>query len=271
MSIDTTYEIVPLPSGGTIMAAVHEGECFFSPRHVCEELGIDWKSQYRKIDRDPVLRTYVVIMTTRLPGDTQARSYYMLPIPMLSGWLFTIKKVAPEIQAKLNLYRAEGFLALDTWFRQGMRQDQEVQQKIEVPKTLAEALRAYADQVEETERLKAVVDETLPKAALVDAHYHALNKMTVAQFARTLDGVNSNKIKAALKHHGVLYVDGKGRYRVYSRFRDTHFVEKRNETYGSIDIYPREMGRNLIIKLYRSGKLVMKKGHEDAWKEEVWT
>lgn len=45
----------------------------------------------------------------------------MLPIEFLSGWLFTIKKVAPEVQAKLNLYRAEGFRALDAWFRQGLR------------------------------------------------------------------------------------------------------------------------------------------------------
>lgn len=50
---------------------------------------------------------------------------FMLPIEFANGWLFTIKKVRPELQAKLNLFRAEAFLALDAWFRQGLRKDDE--------------------------------------------------------------------------------------------------------------------------------------------------
>lgn len=135
----TAYTTVPLPSGGSIVAAVKDGECFFSPRHVCQEMGINWQTQFRKIASDPVLAPTVVEMTT-VALDGKKRLTAMLPLSMLSGWLFTIKKVAPAIQGKLNLYRAEGFLALDAWFRQGLRQDQEVQQKIKVPQTLAEAL-----------------------------------------------------------------------------------------------------------------------------------
>jgi len=120
------------------VAAVKDGECLFSPRHVCQEMGIDWPGQYVKIKADPVLSEAVVEITTPSAGGPQRT--VALPLSMLSGWLFTIKKVAPAIQGKLNLYRAEGFLALDAWFRQGLRQDQEVQQKIKVPQTLAEAL-----------------------------------------------------------------------------------------------------------------------------------
>lgn len=68
-------------------------------------------NQYRKIKEDQVLATCVVEITTQLPSSRQSRAYTMLPIEFLSGWLFTIKKVAPEVQAKLNLYRAEGFRA----------------------------------------------------------------------------------------------------------------------------------------------------------------
>lgn len=105
----------------TILAAVTaDDRCYFSPRHVCEALGIDWKSQHVKIKTDPVLATTVVEITTMRP-DGSSIPAIMLPIEFLSGWLFTIKKVRPEVQDKLNVFRAKGFVALDAWFRKGLR------------------------------------------------------------------------------------------------------------------------------------------------------
>ncbi|NHZ48387.1 phage antirepressor N-terminal domain-containing protein [Nitratidesulfovibrio liaohensis] len=94
----------------TILAAVTpDDRCYFSPRHVCEALGIDWKSQHVKIKADPVRAKGVVEITTPSAGGAQRTA--MLPIEFLSGWLFTIKKVSPEVQDKLNVFRAEGFVA----------------------------------------------------------------------------------------------------------------------------------------------------------------
>jgi len=70
-------------------------------------LGIDWNGQRVKIMTDPVLSQGVEEISTPSAGGNQKTT--MLPIEFLSGRLFTIKKVAPEVQAKLNLYRAEGF------------------------------------------------------------------------------------------------------------------------------------------------------------------
>ncbi|MEG6504485.1 phage antirepressor N-terminal domain-containing protein [Nitratidesulfovibrio sp. 1201_IL3209] len=86
-----------------------DDRCYFLPRHVCEALGIDWKSQHVKIKADPVLTKGVVKITTPSAGGYQRT--LMLPIEFLSGWLFTIKKVRPEVQDKLNVFRAEGFVA----------------------------------------------------------------------------------------------------------------------------------------------------------------
>ena len=87
-----------------------DNKCDISPNHVCQALVIDWMNQYRKIKADQVLTATMVEMTT-VARDGKSRTMSMLPIEFLSGWLFTIKKVAPEVQAKLNLYRAEGFRA----------------------------------------------------------------------------------------------------------------------------------------------------------------
>jgi hypothetical protein len=113
--------------GERVLAAVTEdNKAYFSPRHVCNALGIDWKSQHVKIKADPVLSSVVVEITTTA-RDGKNYKMFMLPIEYANGWLFTIKKVRPELQAKLNLFRTEGYAALDAWFRQGLRNDPEVQ------------------------------------------------------------------------------------------------------------------------------------------------
>jgi hypothetical protein len=91
--------------GSNILATVTaDNKCYFSPNHVCEALGVAWSGQYVKIKADPVLSSVIKeILTTARDGKSY--KYLMLPIEFLSGWLFTIKKVAPEVQAKLNLYR----------------------------------------------------------------------------------------------------------------------------------------------------------------------
>ena len=100
----------------TILAAVTaDDRCYFSPRHVCEALGIDWNGQRVKILADQVLAKGVEVISTPSAGGSQRTA--MLPIEFLSGWLFTIKKVRPEVQDKLNVFRADGFVALDAWWK----------------------------------------------------------------------------------------------------------------------------------------------------------
>lgn len=59
---------------------------------------------------DPVLSTTVTKMVTMRPDGSRIPAV-MLPIEYANGWLFTIKKVRPELQAKLYLFRTEGI----TW------------------------------------------------------------------------------------------------------------------------------------------------------------
>jgi hypothetical protein len=75
--------------GSNILATVtQDNKCYFSPSHVCEALGIDWKTQHRKTMADQVLTATMVEMTT-VARDGKSRTMSMLPIEFLSGWLFT--------------------------------------------------------------------------------------------------------------------------------------------------------------------------------------
>lgn len=117
--------------GTEILAAISDdGQCYFSPRHVCQDIGLDWASQFTKIKNDPFLASLIRNITTQLPGTSQRRTYTMLPIAALAGWLFTIKRARPEVQDKVNLYRLEAFHVLHNWFQKGLKDDPAVIQRM---------------------------------------------------------------------------------------------------------------------------------------------
>lgn len=98
-----------------------------------------------------------------------------------------------------------------------------------------------------------------PKADVFDAHCG--RTVTLADFTRTLDGVNTNRVKTDLVFLRYLYRGSTG-VRVYSQYRDTHFVEKVNPyKHGDRDIYVTQEGKKLLTKLYKEGKLTMKVGY----------
>lgn len=94
----TRTEIITIADTPVPAAVGQDGKVYFSPKAICEGLGIDWPSQYVKIKADAVLSSCVVEIT--MQGSGQGRATVMLPKEMAPGWLFTIKKVAPEVQAK---------------------------------------------------------------------------------------------------------------------------------------------------------------------------
>lgn len=251
--------------GEYILAAVTEdGKAYFSPRHVCDALGITWSRQRKKIMEDDVLATCVAEMATQLPGSGQRRKYTMLPIEFANGWLFTIKKVRPELQDKLNLFRAEAYHALDLWFRKGLRYKEDALEALGLPdfESPAEAARAWAEEREQRIELEAENATLRPKAKVYEACF-ADRQMSVVQFARTLHGVNSMKVKEDLMRAGYLRRSG-GVYRVRGKFRDKFFAERISPFRGFVTIIALDGGKEKMVELYLDGKLTMRRGFEHA-------
>lgn len=98
MTNTTRTEIITIADTPVPAAVGHDGKVYFSPKAICEGLGIGWTAQFEKIKTDPVLSTCVREIRMQVGG--QGRDVIMLPKEMAPGWLFTIKKVAPEVQAK---------------------------------------------------------------------------------------------------------------------------------------------------------------------------
>lgn len=86
---------------------------------------MDWKGQFNRIKRDDVLSTCVVVMTTQLPNDTQARQVLFLDLDYLNGWLFGIdaNRVKPELKDKIVAYQHYCYKVLAGHFNDEIKND----------------------------------------------------------------------------------------------------------------------------------------------------
>ena len=122
-----------------------------------------------------------------------------------------------------------------------------------------EAAKAWALAIEEKQEVEGRLAIAEPKAAVYD-EVVAPNVLTLTDFCRRLEGVNIMAVKRSLCMANVFYVAPDGGYRVYARYRDTHFAEKFDKDYGSRTFHVLPEGQKLLTRLYHEGKLTMKKG-----------
>lgn len=99
-----------------IQVLSHEGKPYVAMKPICENIGLDWRAQRKRILRHEVLKKGVVIMTTPSKGGDQ--EMITLPLGMLNGWLFGIEinRVKPEIRETLRLYQLECYDVLYNHF-----------------------------------------------------------------------------------------------------------------------------------------------------------
>ncbi len=99
--------------GDPITVALAGEEMYVPLRSLTEFLGLEWSSQFRRLQRDEILASRVqqVIVTS---ADGRQREMICLPLDLLPGWLFgiTASRVRAELQPKLMRYRSEAFRVL---------------------------------------------------------------------------------------------------------------------------------------------------------------
>ncbi len=88
---------------------------------ICDNLGLDWTAQFRRIKRNESLNQ-VIAMTTMTSQGKDGKSYLvemlMMPIKYINGWLFGVdaSRVKPEIKPRLLEYQRECFDVLANHF-----------------------------------------------------------------------------------------------------------------------------------------------------------
>ena len=96
-----------------------DGEVFVPIRPVCENLGVAWSPQLRRINRDPVLSEEAISVTVTV--TQQGREMICLPLKFVPGWLFGMNadRVKPEIRERLITYQRECYDVLAEAFQEG--------------------------------------------------------------------------------------------------------------------------------------------------------
>lgn len=92
--------------GDKINGIRKDGVIYTVAKQLCENLGVDWKSQRRKIRQDEVLNEGTVIMT---PHQISTQETLLIRADLVPLWLTSISanKVKPELKSKIVTYRKE--------------------------------------------------------------------------------------------------------------------------------------------------------------------
>jgi hypothetical protein len=94
----------------SLAAAVLDGKPYVAMKPICENLGLQWRAQYHRIKRHPVLNQVVSMTDTTSygqDGKTYNAEMLMLPLDYLNGWLFgiDISRIKEELKPRLMEYQ----------------------------------------------------------------------------------------------------------------------------------------------------------------------
>ncbi len=111
-------ELVKVPFYyGDVLDATREGDkVLVSLRRCCDNLGINYAKQLKKLKGKEW--ACVSLRDMQMPGDNQVRSYAMVDLETLPGWLFSIdaRNVAEHVRKKLVRYQREAAAVLAKHF-----------------------------------------------------------------------------------------------------------------------------------------------------------
>lgn len=120
----------------TLIVATRNEQRLVAMRSVCEGIGLDWKAQHSRIQRDEVLSSTVVMMTM-VAQDGKNRETVCLPLEYLNGWLFGIdvSRCREEIRPALIQYKRECYQVLANYWQQGEAVNHRAQKALRTPLT----------------------------------------------------------------------------------------------------------------------------------------
>lgn len=115
------FSVIEVPFHQDTVLVVQDalGEQYVAMRPTVEALGLDWKAQLKRIQRDEALSEGLIALPVPSAGGDQDTN--VLPVELFHGWLFTldVRRVKPEIQEKLLAYKRECFDVLHSYFTEG--------------------------------------------------------------------------------------------------------------------------------------------------------
>lgn len=106
--------------GQPISVIPHNNQLYVAIKPICENMGVQWHAQRKRIQRDEVLSS-VESMMDSTAADGKNYKFSCLPLEFINGWLFGIdaNRVRPEIRGNILQYKRECFKVLSDYWQKG--------------------------------------------------------------------------------------------------------------------------------------------------------
>lgn len=188
MSISTqkaAYVVAKI--NNTDLTLIENGQKLVPIKPVCEILGVDAKAQRNRIDRDPILSSVGVIMTST-GADGKQYEMVCLPLKFVFGWLFTIHpdRVSPDAREAVIRYKLQCYDALYRHFSEYYDfveyRNRLMHEKMEFMNQVREEFRTAKERLDEA---KATLQQV---AGLTYQEYKALNLQMQLPFNQVMEG-----------------------------------------------------------------------------------
>ena len=147
------------------VAIIEGGDVYVPLRLLCTFLGVNYRSQRRRVDRDPVLSRYVVDVTISTTGGPQAAPCILLDY--LNGWLFGISaaSVKEDIRERVILYQEKCYKVLRDAFQE--TQPTGTMSALMQVREMGRAIMQMAEEQMEFDRRLIMTETRVDKAASI--------------------------------------------------------------------------------------------------------
>lgn len=190
--MNATNQIVHVPfNGQSVDAALDEksGAWLVALRPICENVGVDYSAQYRRLDRQPWA---TIAMMATVGADGKQREMVMVDRQTLVMWLATIdtsRVRSDEARAVVVAYQRECAKVLDAYFMPTHKEMVDASQLLADPDFAVKTFTALRDARAHAEAAERRAERLRPKALVGEALEPSSALYTVTQAARFVAAV----------------------------------------------------------------------------------
>ena len=227
-----------------LLTVEKDGIKYVAVKPICENLGLDWDSQRKRIDRNEILNSTKVIMTV-VAEDGKNREMVCLPIDYINGFLFGIdtSRVSEEVRPVVLYYQKECYRVLfEFWNKPKEQEPTKPVEPAPLPGSFRDKMEAVLMSID---RLKvkgkpkeALIVSATEKVTGIKLDYHVMIERKTYSATEIGDklGVSANKIGRIANKHNLkvskydeYYIDkAKGHDKQVETFRyydEDHVIE----------------------------------------------
>lgn len=222
-------------NGQTLLGFIDEsGNVYTSLKKICENLGLDWSRQLKKIKEHSVLIKGMGEMS--IPTNSGYQKAIGYNVDFLPSWLLTIKpkKVKEEVRPLLEKYQLEAVKVLRDAFINKV-----VQQSPQLPENYIQALEKLLSSEKEKLQLQAKIEQDKPKVQAYDSFLSSTTALDFSTVSKALK-MGRNKLfefcrqKELLKYNNEpyqKYVDsGLFEVIIVNKYNDSDFNQNFSKT-----------------------------------------